>query len=174
VLQCSGSGGGQLLRVPEAGLAAGSDQTEQLRETGNKMDETVAVADRPAEGIERRRLIQVLSDLSNEGCTEAPAQQAETLASNSRLDQDEQLVTELRAGLARLAGLRPGEPVEPLALQGALEGAEFVVRSDILSGQSARLPQRLPSFVFLVLLPLLGKAEALRAADRAARLLDRT
>ena len=140
------------------------------------MDETVAVADRPAEGIERRRSIQVLSDLYNEGRTEAPAQhrQAETLASNSRLDQDEQLVTELRAGLARLAGLRPGEPVEPLALQGALEGAEFVVRSDILSGQSARLPQRLPSFVFLVLLPLLGKPEALRAADRAARLLDRT
>jgi hypothetical protein len=140
------------------------------------VDETVAVADRPAEGIERRRLIQVLSDLSNEGCTEAPARhrQAETHASNSRLDQDEQLVTELRAGLARLAERRSGEPVEPLALQGALEGAEFVVRSDILSGQSARLPQRLPSFVFLVLLPLLGKPEALRAADQAARLLDRT
>ena len=31
----------------------------------------------------------------------------------------------------------------------------------------------LPSFVFLVLLPLLGKPEALRAAERAARLLDR-
>jgi hypothetical protein len=140
------------------------------------VDETVAVADRPAEGIERRRLIQVLSDLSDEGRTDAPARhsQAETFASNSRLDQDEQLVTELRAGLARLAGLRPGEPVEPLAVQGALEGAEFVVRSDILSGQSERLTQRLPSFVFLVLLPLLGKSEALSAADRAARLLDRT
>ena len=61
-----------------------------------------------------------------------------------------------------------------MALQGALDGAEFVVRGDILLGQSARLSQRLPSFVFLVLLPLLGKPEALRAADRAARLLDRT
>ena len=121
------------------------------------MDETVAVADLPAEGIERRRLIQVLSNLSNEGC-----------------DQDEQLVTELRAGLAGLAGLRPGEPVEPPALQWALDGAEFVVRNDILLGQSARLPHRLPSFVFLVLLPLLGKPEALRAANWAARPTDRT
>jgi hypothetical protein len=140
------------------------------------VDENVAVADRPAVGIERRRSIQVLSDLSNEDSAKAPdrQQQGETLASNSRLDQDEQLVTELRAGLARLAGLRPGEPVEPLALQGALDGAEFVVRSDLLLGQSGRLPQRLPSFVFLVLLPLLGKPEALHAADRAARLLART
>ena len=129
------------------------------------MDETVAVADLPAEGIERRRLIQVLSDLSN-GCTKA-------LAPNG-LDQDEQLVTELRAGLAGLAGLRPGEPVEPLALLWALDGAEFVVRNDILLGQSARLPHRLPSFVFLVLLPLLGKPEALRAANWAARPTDRT
>ena len=74
------------------------------------MDENVAVADRPAVGIECRRSIQVLSDLSNEDRTKAPDRhrQAETLASNSRLDQDEQLVTELRAGLARLAGLRPG------------------------------------------------------------------
>jgi hypothetical protein len=124
--------------------------------------------------MERRRLIQVLGALSSEGCAEEPAQHrhVEALASNSRLDQDEQLVSELRAGLARLAGLRRG-PVAPLALQGALDGAEFVVRGDILSGQSARLPQRLPGFVFLVLLPLLGKPDALRAADRAGRLLAR-
>ena len=140
------------------------------------MDETVAVADLPAEGIERRRLIQVLSDLSNEGCTKTLAQhlQAEPVAPNSGLEQDEQLVTELRAGLERLAGLRLGEPVEPPALLWALDGAEFVVRSDILLGQSARLPHRLPSFVFLVLLPLLGKPEALRAANWAARPTERT
>lgn len=139
------------------------------------MDETVAIADRFAERTERRRLIQVLGALSSEGCAEEPAQHrhVEAPASNLRLDQDEQLVSELRAGLARLAGLRPGGPVAPLALQGAIDGAEFVVRGDILSGQSARLPQRLPGFVFLVLLPLLGKPDALRAADRAGRLLAR-
>lgn len=146
------------------------------------MDEAVEVADRTRlKGIERKRLLRVLSDLSDVDGDQARAQrrQAEALVAERPLDamlgeEDEQLVAELRAGLAQLAVLRPGEPVEGVvAVQGALDGAEFVVRGDILSGQSARLPQLLPSFVFLVLLPLLGKSEALRVAERAARLLDR-
>jgi hypothetical protein len=146
------------------------------------VDEALAVADGPAlKGIERKRLLRVLSDLSAGEGNEARAQrrQTEGLAAErpleGRLDKDdERLVMELRAGLAKLAGLRPGEPVEAAAaVQGALDGAEFVVRGDLLSGRGARLPQLLPSFVFLVMLPLLGKPEALRAAERAARLLDR-
>ena len=146
------------------------------------MDNALAVADGPAlKGIERKRLLRVLSDLSEGEGNEARAQhgQTEQLAAERPFDarlgeDDEQLVTELRAGLAKLAGSRQGKPVDAAAaVQGALDGAEFVVRGDLLSGQSARLPQMLPSFVFLVLLPLLGKPEALRAAERAARLLDR-
>lgn len=146
------------------------------------MDKALAVAEGPAlKGIERKRLLRVLSDLSEGEGDEARAQhgQAEELAAGRPFDarlgeDDEQLVTELRAGLAKLAGSRRGEPVDgTAAVQGALDGAEFVVRGDLLSGRGARLPQLLPSFVFLVLLPLLGKPEALRAAERAARLLDR-
>jgi hypothetical protein len=144
------------------------------------MDRALAVADGPAlKGTERKRLLRVLSDLSEGEGNEARAQhgRAEELAAKRPFDarlgeDDEQLVTELRVGLAKLAGSRQGEPVDAAAVQGALDGAEFVVRGDLLSGQSARLPQLLPSFVFLVLLPLLGKPEALRAAERAARLLD--
>jgi hypothetical protein len=147
------------------------------------MDEALAVADGgPAlKGIERKRLLRVLSDLSDGEGNAARAQRREDegLASNPSFDvrlgeDDERLVTELRAALAKLAGLRQGEPAEmTAAVRGALDGAEFVVRGDLLLGRSTRLPQLLPSFVFLVMLPLLGKPEALRAAERAARLLDR-
>jgi hypothetical protein len=147
------------------------------------VDEALAVADEghTLKGIERKRLLRVLSDLSDGKGRDARAQrrQAEGLATVPPLDprlgdDDEQLVTDLRAGLAMLARSRQSEPVDSAAaVQGALDGAEFVVRGDLLSGRGARLPQLLPSFVFLVLLPLLGKPEALRAAERAARLLDR-
>jgi hypothetical protein len=154
------------------------------RSTGNresKVDKALAVAEGPAlKGIERKRLLRVLSDLAEGEGSEGRAQngQAEELAAErpfeARLgEDDEQLVTELRAGLAKLAGSRREKPVDAAAVQGALDGAEFVVRGDLLSGRGARIPQLLPSFVFLVLLPLLGKPEALRAAERAARLLDR-
>jgi hypothetical protein len=147
------------------------------------VDEASAVADGPAlKGTERKRLLRVHSDLSEGDGNPARAQrrEAEGLAAERPLvdarlgEDDEQLVTELRAGLAKLAGLRQGEPGEATAaVRGALDGAEFVVRGDLLLGRSATLPQLLPSFVVLVLLPLLGKPEALRAAERAARLLDR-
>jgi hypothetical protein len=147
------------------------------------VDEALAVADdgHTLKGIERKHLLRVLKDLSNGKGDDARAQprQAEGFAVGRPLDSslgddDEQLVTELRAGLATLARSCRGEPVDSAAaVRGALDGAEFVVRGDLLSGRGARLPQLLPSFVFLVLLPLLGKPEALRAAERAARLLDR-
>jgi hypothetical protein len=140
------------------------------------VDKALAVADGPAlKGTERKRLLRVLSDLSDGEGNPARARRREAEGLTARLEEnDEQLVTEIRAGLARLAGMRQGEPAEATAaVRGALDGAEFVVRGDLLLGRSARLPQLLPSFVFLVLLPLLGKPEALRAAERAARLLDR-
>ena len=55
-------------------------------------------------------------------------------------------------------------------MQAALDGAEFVARGDILTGRR-RLPQLLPSFAFLAVLPQMGKAEALRVAGRAAQLV---
>ena len=133
-----------------------TDSTKH-RDGKSNMDESPAVAERPTlKREQRKRLLQILGNLSSED------------------DSQSQQVVELRTGLARLAGLRPGEPDNgSVAVQGALDGVEFVVRGEIASGQSARLPQLLPSFVFLVLLQRLGKPEALREAERAARLLDR-
>jgi hypothetical protein len=148
----------------------------------SKVDQAVAVAGgQKLKGSERKRLLWALAELSTEdgpGSRGIQPKQADTPLAERPLDatlgaEDERLVTELRAGLAELAGLSPGETVEgAVAVRRALDGAEFVVRGDLLTGQSARLPQLLPSFVFLVLLPLLGKPEALRVAERAARLLD--
>jgi hypothetical protein len=86
-------------------------------------------------------------------------------------EEDEHLVAELWEGLASLAGSRRAQPRLAPAVQGALDGAEFVVRGAILTARPGRLPQLLPSFVFLVMLPISGKPEALRVSRRAARLL---
>ena len=61
---------------------------------------------------------------------------------------------------------------ERAAVQGALKRAELVVRGELLRGEGERLAALLPSFAFLVVLPLLGKGEALRISERAAELLD--
>jgi hypothetical protein len=90
--------------------------------------------------------------------------------------EDERLVEALRAGLGRLASAaksRRGGPVNSVASQRRrLDGVEFEIRRKILLGERGRLPQLMPGFVFLVLLPLLGHAEALDVSERASQLLD--
>jgi AcrR family transcriptional regulator len=50
----------------------------------------------------------------------------------------------------------------------ALGGAEAVIRRELASGRSARLPQLMPDFVYAVLVPFVGQREALRQAKLAA------
>ena len=88
--------------------------------------------------------------------------------------EDEQLVVELRAGLARLAESWPEENVEvAAAVKDVLDSAEFVIRCQLLGGRSARIPHLLPSFVFLALAPRVGRMEAMSVAERSAQLLRR-
>lgn len=131
------------------------------------------------ERAERRRLLRALNELCEERETWPRGDElhAEALPEHwplaARLNgEDEQLVARLRAGLAKLAGSLRGEPFEAAAaVHRALDGAESVMRRDCARGQSGRLPQLLPSFAYLVVLPLGGPAEALRVSERAARLL---
>jgi hypothetical protein len=127
----------------------------------------------------RSGLLEALSELCAEtgrgpAAEEAPAGEsaAEALQTVRLSSEDEALVAGLRAGLTRLAGVGRSEP--RAAVRGALDGAEFVARGELIVGHRARLSDLLPSFVFLVLLPLNGSAEALRLSERAARLLERT
>jgi hypothetical protein len=133
-----------------------------------------------SEGNESAHVLRILSDLCDEfaaeGYAKEPAQDRERAVAERRpatalTSEEEELVSGLKAGLARLAGPSRGGPVETAAVQAALDGAEFVARGDILTGQRRRLPQLLPSFAFLAVLPQMGKAEALRVAGRAAQLV---
>jgi hypothetical protein len=149
------------------------------------MDEALVVTDRSGlEGVERRRLLLALGELCNEVC-QAPREEEEEPHGNVlpeawRPDaalgsEDEKLVAGLKSCLGRLASAARsgrGEPVQAAAVRRRLDGAEFVMRREIMMGQGERLPKLLPSFVFLVVLPLLGHAEALHLSERAARLLD--
>ena len=123
--------------------------------------------------VDRRRLLEVLSHLSEEVRPAAKAaptavREVEPPPGISLSAEDERLVAGLRAGLARLAG---GEVAG--AVGRAIDGAEFVARADLLGGDADGLGKDLPGFVFLVLLPQQGKVKALRVADRAADLLAR-
>lgn len=144
------------------------------------MDEALVVADRSGlEAVERRRLLRALEKLCDEVChgTREVDRHSEVLPEAWRPaaaigSEDEKLVAELKSSLGRLAGgVRPGRGHAEAAVRRRLDGAEFVMRREIMMGQGERLPRLLPSFVFLVLLPHLGHAEALDASERAARLL---
>ena len=148
-----------------------------------EVDEAVVVADRSElECVERERLLRALGKLCNEVCYEVHEEKwhGEVLAgawmpAAMPSPEDEQLVAGLRASLGRLASAarsRQGEAGETAVMRRRLDGMEFVIRRKILIGHSERLPQLLPSFVFLVVQPLLGHAEALHVSERAALLLD--
>lgn len=55
------------------------------------------------------------------------------------------------------------------AARAALGSAEAVIRRELAVGHARRLPQLLPDFVYAVLVPFVGQAEALRQAKLAAR-----
>lgn len=88
--------------------------------------------------------------------------------------QDESLVAELRrklAGVAAAAG--PSQPDDPPegAVGAALDGMEMVIRGELVSGNLHRLALLMPSFVFLVTLPIVAQDEALRLSRRTGELV---
>lgn len=55
----------------------------------------------------------------------------------------------------------------------AIDGAEMAARGELLTGNAWHLPRLLPSFVFMVALPVVEQGEALALSRRAAELVDR-
>ena len=128
------------------------------------------------------RLLEVLGQLCSElDCAAevdplpaaAPAPWPPTRLSG----EGERLVGDLCAGLARLAGphctsdLGQDPAGRGPAVRSALDAAAFLARSELARGCPDRLPQLLPSFAFLVVLPERGRSEALRLSRRATHLL---
>lgn len=89
--------------------------------------------------------------------------------------EDDLLVRRLRATLARIAAtLRASEPdfSHPLIIQMVLDGAEMMMRGEILKGNRERLSQLMPDFVFLVALPIVDQDRALELSRRATELIE--
>jgi hypothetical protein len=88
---------------------------------------------------------------------------------------DESLVATMRQSLARIAaaagaGTR-GEAAED-DVAAALDVAERVTRGELVSGNAKQLASLMPSFVFLVTLPIVDHDEALDLSRRASQLIE--
>jgi hypothetical protein len=88
--------------------------------------------------------------------------------------EEEALVTSIRGCLAKIAaaatGTRRHEGHDAVSV--ALDGAELVIRGELARGRSAQLAPLVPSFVFLVTLPVLDQDKALEISQRATELIE--
>jgi hypothetical protein len=89
--------------------------------------------------------------------------------------EKEQLIAAVRQSLARIAAaVGAGRAESADAAVGALlGGVELVLRRELTKGRSARLKELLPSFVFLVTLPIVEHEEARGLAARTSSLLEK-
>lgn len=89
--------------------------------------------------------------------------------------EQERLVTAVRRSLAWIAAaLEADHPkvVSETAYRALLDGAELVTRSELAQGNS--VTALVPSFVFLIALPMITNDEALELSRRASALLEQT
>jgi len=94
---------------------------------------------------------------------------------NRTLDaEDEALVARLRETLASIASTLGAGAEEPpaRAIKIALDGAEFVIRSELQGGSPDRVLQLMPSFVFLVALSVADHDRAIELSLRTAELTE--
>jgi hypothetical protein len=136
-------------------------------------------------GNERDALLRVADELSLElgyagGGAEVPGAPSKLGSEGGPLAgilsaEDELFVARMRRGLAKVvaavAAGREGNAPEG-ALGAALDGAEMVIRGELVSGNAGQLPELMPSFVFLVVLPVVTEDEALDLSKRMARLVE--
>jgi hypothetical protein len=114
------------------------------------------------------------------GCAGAQAPTARTALGEDGVDplgvEDEALVAAARRGLERVAtaaGWARQAPGTGDPVGAALDGAEMVVRGELVCGNPARVMALMPNFVFLVTLPLVDQDEALELSRRTAELVER-
>jgi hypothetical protein len=88
--------------------------------------------------------------------------------------EDEALVARLRETLAGIAStLDAGtEERDVRPIKTALDSAEFVIRSELVSGNADRVLKSMPGFVFLVSLSAADQDRALERSRRTAELIE--
>jgi hypothetical protein len=135
---------------------------------------------------ERRALLRVADQLSIElGYSEGE----EILGAHSPLggedgvvvgaldSEDEALVARLRRALAKIAAaIDAGADREAnvRAIGAALDGAEMVMRGELVKGNAAQLPVLMPGFVFVVALAVADQDRALELSQRTSALIEGT
>jgi hypothetical protein len=132
-------------------------------------------------GDERNALLRVADQLSVElgyaGGDEVPGADSPGggMAVGLLNSEDELLVARVRRGLAKIAAALDGigsEDASETAVGAALDGAEVVMRGELMTGNGGQLPALMPSFVFLVALPMVDRDRALELSRRTARLIE--
>jgi hypothetical protein len=90
-------------------------------------------------------------------------------------EDDVRLVADLRGSLARVAMAVAAGRVEglPREVGAALDGAELVMLGELVQGNQTRLLDLMPSFVFLVTLPIVEQDEAIELSRQASTFLER-
>lgn len=89
--------------------------------------------------------------------------------------EDESLIETMMDGLAGLAAAAGGASANSTtrrAVAPALAGVELVIRGELMMGTPERLSALMPSFVFVVTLPVVEQDRALELSQRAAQLVE--
>jgi hypothetical protein len=88
--------------------------------------------------------------------------------------EDEILVARLREALTGIASTlaAESEASSTQAIETALDGAEFVIRGELASGDKGRVVKLMPSFVFLVALSITDQDQALKLSGRTAEVVE--
>jgi hypothetical protein len=87
--------------------------------------------------------------------------------------EEEELIATARQSLAQIAqalGARHSSSLPDRTIQALLDGAELVMRNELAEGRSVQ--GVIPSFVFLIAIPMVDQDRALELSKRAASLLD--
>jgi hypothetical protein len=132
---------------------------------------------------ERDRLLGAMVELYENGGGDARARVGRPSHDEPSADvfegllsaEERELVESLSEALAQIAARAAANDnaADPpaFAISGALGGADWVMRSEIVAGRAERLPQLMPEFAYLVTLPLLGHREAMHRRRQAEELV---
>lgn len=171
------------LRVPARGrLLLGCSAFPNRESTGTFLEGVVAFPP-VLVGRDRKALPEVADQLSVElGYAEGeelPSAHS-TLGGEGAMagilnSEDELLVAGVRHGLAKVAAALDGEGsggTSGRAVGAALDGAEMVMRGELVRGKAELLPALMPSFVFMVALTVVDQDRALELSRRTSALLE--
>jgi hypothetical protein len=85
--------------------------------------------------------------------------------------EDESLVANLRSALARIAAA-VGTAPSPQAVCLVLDGAELLIRGELMRGRKGEILSLLPNFVFLVTVQAVDHDRAIEISDRTTELIE--